>query len=140
MNRSGHDPQRSYVESTFRPVHLRVRKGTRFKFVRMHYKAIGGCLFSALLLMVGWSRAEAVALDSPGGISVQVDARNGNYQLIKKQPAWSFGGSLNAPLGNVMRTRGSDATGEYQQVAFEWRARQKSMSGSIRIYNQNTLV
>jgi hypothetical protein len=59
---------------------------------------------------------QAASLKSPGGLSVRVDPKNGDYQISAKQPAWNFGGSLNVPLKDIATSNGQDAEGSFRQI------------------------
>ncbi len=85
--------------------------------------------------------AGAVSLASPAnGLALQLDAGHGSYQLSVNAAAWSFGGSLNAPLKKIAVRRGHDTTGAFQQITFAWQAGQLPMHGEIRLYQENPVV
>ena len=90
--------------------------------------------------MLAANHCEAAVISSASGVSLRLDAITGSYQLTSKQPAWDFSGSVNQPLKNVAASRGRDAIGDYQQIAFEWQDGQKPMSGQIRIYSEKALA
>jgi len=91
-------------------------------------------VLAVFLLAPGLSWAHAVVLTSAAGLSVRVDANTGAYQIKSKKPAWQLAGTLNQSLQNVAASRGTDAIGRYQQLAFDWQQGQMPMSGQIRIY------
>lgn len=97
-------------------------------------KSIGRFFLGTLPLALALSSAAAAVFHLTGEMSVRVDASNGDYELAARQPAWSFGGSLHAPLKNVATRRGHDLAGRYQEIAFEWEAGRTPMSGQIRVY------
>jgi hypothetical protein len=70
------------------------------------------------------------------GLSVQVDAKTGDYRITAKDPAWTFGGSLGTSLKKVQTGRGHDGTGDYRLIAFEWQSGPTPMSGQIRLYEE----
>lgn len=82
----------------------------------------------------------AAHVSTPNGLSLQVDEKDGAYQLSTTQPAWHFEGSINTPLKNVTASRGHNSAGDYDQVAFEWNAAGTPMSGWIRIYRAERLA
>jgi len=85
--------------------------------------------------------ASAVTVASPAtGLSLQLDASDGNYQLIAMAPSWSFSGSLNVPLKRIAVRRGLDTNGTFQQITFAWQAGQKPMHGRIRLYEEIPMV
>ena len=100
------------------------------------------CAFAAaLLILVFQSSQAASSIAAPGsGLSVELNDATGDYQIISKEPAWTFGGSLDVPLKHVTTSRGHDNVGDFQQTAFEWRAGEMPMSGQIRIYNEKALA
>lgn len=90
--------------------------------------------------MLAVNYCEAAVISSASGVSLRLDAITGSYQLTSKQPAWDFSGSVNPPLKNVSASRGRDAIGDYQQIAFQWQDGQKPMSGQIRLYGEKALA
>jgi hypothetical protein len=74
------------------------------------------------------------------GLSAQVDAGSGTYQIASTNPAWTLGGSLDVSLQNVTTAPGSDGLGDYQQISLGWQAGSKPMSGWIRIYREKPLA
>jgi hypothetical protein len=111
----------------------------------------GHCLFplkrsshfvlAALVLFFANSHAAATGLVAAGsGLSAQLDPATGNYEVSSKEPAWTFGGSLNAPLKAVAPGQGRDNEGDYQEMTFQWQAGQMPMTGDIRIYNGKALA
>ncbi|MDR3460455.1 MAG: hypothetical protein P4N60_23750 [Verrucomicrobiae bacterium] len=80
------------------------------------------------------------ASPADGGLDVKMDAKQGGYQVVSRDPAWTFGGTLAAPLQHVKTSRGHDGLGDYRQTAFDWQSRQRPMSGWIRIYDGKPLA
>jgi hypothetical protein len=97
-------------------------------------------IFAVFALMLAVNYCEAAVISSASGVSLRLDAITGSYQLTSKQPAWDFSGSVNPPLKNVSASRGRDAIGDYQQIAFQWQDGQKPMSGQIRLYGEKALA
>jgi hypothetical protein len=100
-------------------------------------------LLTAFLSAIPLSHAEAASASIPtleSGLSAQVDASNGAYQIASTGPTWTLGGSFGVPLQNVASTPGSDELGNYQQLAFGWQSGSKPMSGWIRIYREKPLA
>ena len=95
----------------------------------------------SLLLSHGSVFATTASVSAPdSGLTVRVDAANGEYQLASEKPAWTFAGHLDAPLNHVTTSRGRNDIGEYRQVAFQWQAGALPLSGSIRIYCAKSLA
>ena len=96
-------------------------------------------VFSALavLTLIGnHCEASTISISTPNnGLTVRVNPDSGDYEIHSQNPAWNFGGSLATPLKNVANGRGTDGSGDYQQISFDWQAGQTPMSGSIRIYD-----
>ncbi len=85
--------------------------------------------------------AEAVLIESPAtGLLLAVDAKRGDYELAAKDPAWTFSGSLKAPLKNILVRHGRDGTGAFQQISFVWDAGQVPMHGEIRLYQEQPMA
>jgi hypothetical protein len=83
----------------------------------------------------------AATISTPSNaIWVSLNETEGAYQVALQNPAWTLGGSLKAPLKDVETSRGSDALGAYQQIAFAWRDQQMPMTGRIRLYEAGALV
>ena len=94
-----------------------------------------------ITLCLGAAQANAVAVSSPRtGLSVSVDKDTGAYEIVSKEPAWTFGGSLKTALKKSTVSRGKDSLGAYQQIAFEWVQESRAMSGRIRLYDEKGLV
>jgi hypothetical protein len=85
--------------------------------------------------------AVTLNLPSPGtGMSLELEAKSGDYRVLSKDPAWAFGGSLGTPLTNITTSRGCDAAGAYEQIAFDWQNGPMPMSGQIRLYDEKALA
>jgi hypothetical protein len=74
-----------------------------------------------------------------GGLSFKIDAATGGYQIVSRDPAWTFGGTLATPLRNVKTSSGRDNLGTYEQAAFDWQNGPMPMSGQIRVYPGKSL-
>ncbi|HXK03852.1 MAG TPA: hypothetical protein VMS37_15730 [Verrucomicrobiae bacterium] len=73
------------------------------------------CLASLAVLPL----AQAVSLGGPNGLSIAVDA-SGGYSISVPAAAWTFGGSIGAPLANMIVAGGSDSLGPYNEVSFDF--------------------
>jgi len=94
-----------------------------------------------LMLCLGGVHAAAAVVTAPNnGLLVRVDETTGNYEVVTRNPAWKFAGHFEVPIANVAVSRGSNAIGGFQQIAFEWQSEQSPMRGQIRLYDQNPLV
>jgi hypothetical protein len=82
----------------------------------------------------------ASTLTVPGGLVVALKAAGGTYQVSCLNPAWSFSGSLAAPLKHVVVTKTHDGIGPGRQISFEWRAGNLPMRGQIRVYQGKALA
>lgn len=69
-----------------------------------------------------------------------VKEKTGEYVLSVKKPAWSFTGTIQAPLRETRTVTGKDLAGAYHEITFEWRADKTPMTGSIRIYDNNPVA
>lgn len=94
-----------------------------------------------LTLLLSGVHAPAIVISSPHtGLSVQVDQHTGIYRVGIRNPTWMFAGQFDVPITNVVVSRGRDSVGAYQQLAFEWHAKQSPMSGQVRLYDEKPLV
>ena len=99
--------------------------------------------FGALLFTCPHFAALAAAATlsaSSHGLSLRVDETTGDYELAAQEPAWTLGGSIGGPVGNLAVSRGSDALGAYQQVTLAWHEGQTPVTGRIRLYDESALA
>lgn len=101
-------------------------------FGHRHHQIVAAIL---LVLLANDSQGASLLAAPGSGISVELDTTDGTYQVISKEPAWNFGGSLKVPLNNVTTSHAHDGVGEGQQISFEWRDGQMPMRGQIRVYD-----
>ncbi len=95
----------------------------------------------ALTLSLKSGHARAVTIsDATTGLSVRVDETSGAYEIALKNPAWAFEGGFGVELKDAVASKGRDAIGAYQQIAFTWQAEQTPMTGQIRLYEQKPLA
>ena len=96
---------------------------------------------AVLTLVIGANFCGAAILSVPGnGLTLRVDEVTGAYEIVLKDPAWTFGGSFSGAITNAVLSRGIDSLGGYQQVGFAWSDRQTPMTGWIRAYDESPLV
>ena len=94
------------------------------------------------LLIAGYPPATQSATSlplSPAGLAVSVDQASGTYTVTAKDPAWTFGGTVGAPLTAVAVTSGQDKIGSYKEVTFHWTA-DRPLVGAIREYQTRPVV
>ncbi len=92
------------------------------------------------LLALSAPEAPAAALTpSAAGLAVSVDGLGGTYTVTAQNPAWTFSGTVGAPLTDVRTTSGSDKLGGYRQIAFGWKT-DAPRTGTIRLYDARPLV
>jgi hypothetical protein len=108
----------------------------------MSYSAVSKTFFKSIIITVAALaiKCSAAHLSAPGGVSVDVDESHGAYRLSLGQPAWTFEGSFNVSLRNVATSRGHNALGDYEQVAFEWKWGATPMKGWIRLYGEQRVA
>ena len=94
--------------------------------------------FVTLCLSAPTSHAAAL-LPSAAGLSVFVDEAGGTYTVTAQNPAWTFSGTVGAPLTGVHVTSGTDKLGGYRQIAFGWKTDTPRL-GTIRLYDARPLV
>ena len=105
-----------------------------------HFPIFTG-LRAAMAVLPLFSLAPAVQAaslpPSASGVAVSVDEATGNYTITDRAPAWTFTGSVGAPLSAVKTTAGRDNVGAYQEIAFQWQSGQpdhQPYKGTIRRY------
>ena len=95
----------------------------------------------ALFLAISHCHASTIfASTSDSNLTMQVTSGSGDYQISSQNPQWNFGGCLKSKLKKVSETQGHDDIGDYQQISFNWKANGMPMSGSIRVYNNKSVV
>lgn len=73
-------------------------------------------------------------------LSVRVDARDGAYRIMEKNPAWGFGGGIGGSLTNMKTGRGYDGIGSYRDISFSWTNGSVPMRGAVRLYEKSPVV
>jgi hypothetical protein len=111
----------------------------RPQFPKQTFQSLGAAVLLAFPLQ-NHAGETAKASAPASGLSAEVSADGGDYRITAKDPAWTFGGSLGNPLNNVTTNRGRDGVGDYEQIAFEWQAGPKAMSGQIRLYEEKAVA
>ena len=95
------------------------------------YRALAG---------VAWMAAALAGVNGASGANAKtalraaVNPNTGVYTLQSISPAWTFTGSVPAPVQALHRTTGKDRIGAYRQVRFDWLYKGKLVSGAIRTY------
>ena len=89
-------------------------------------------------LIAGECRAAVALPDAPSGIRVQV-ATNGDYEILSRKPAWTFGGTIGHPVQEIKTASGQDAVGAYQEMTFRWKT-PAEFSAAIRRYDDKPAV
>ncbi|BDI32515.1 hypothetical protein CCAX7_45660 [Capsulimonas corticalis] len=96
-------------------------------------------LLSGMLALSASKTPAATLTPSAAGLSVSVDEASGAYTVTAQNPAWTFSGTVGAPLTDVRSTSGRDKLGGYRQIAFGWKT-DASREGTIRVYDARPLV
>ncbi len=100
-------------------------------------------LFFLLVLLLADKQPPAQAIislpPSAAGLSVSVDAASGAYKVTKAIPAWTFAGTVGAPMTDVIVTQGRDNLGIYGEITFHWNAG-RPLRGAIRRYQARPVV
>lgn len=99
-------------------------------------KHVATCVVAVLVALL---LVRVVHASEPAGIRVSVDVHTGQYTVRAADPAWTFRGSVDAPLSGVRTTAGHDSLGDYHQVTFRWHA-DNAYAGSIRWYDASPVV
>jgi hypothetical protein len=119
-------------------------------FTRRAFLAgIGGTAASSAVLgsVTGWAAPAAASTTAKtatraeatgGGFAAAVSA-DGRWQVTTSAPAWTFAGSLGAPVSDVQQTTGQDRIGPYKQIDFNYQA-DGARRGSIRVYDDTPVA
>ena len=86
-------------------------------------------LFAALI-----SANTVRGANAKAALRATVNPNTGVYRLQSISPAWTFSGSVPAPLRALHHSTGKDRLGKYKQVSFDWLYKGKLVSGAIRTY------
>ncbi len=93
----------------------------------------------ATLCILACPLRAALRIESPAGITAELDPKSGSYAIAATAPGWSFGGSLGGPASSAEVVRGSDPAGAFQEIRFGWNP-DRPLSGSIRVYDARPAV
>jgi hypothetical protein len=94
----------------------------------------------SLMFAASAPKLQAASLTpSAAGLTASADEASGTYTITAKNPAWTFSGTVGAPLTDMHVTNGSDKLGDYRQMAFHWQA-DAPRDGVIRVYDNRPLV
>jgi hypothetical protein len=97
--------------------------------------------FLVLVFFPHFSAVTAATLSAAShGLSLRVDATTGTYELTAKEPAWTLGGSIGGPVGDLAMSHGNDAIGAYQQMTLTWHEGPTPVTGRIRLYDKSALL
>jgi hypothetical protein len=86
--------------------------------------------------------------ESSTGVTVTVDPA-GRYTISARDPSWTFGGDVGAPLTDIEVNRGTDNIGWFQEIVFSYtvgastlpaRAGAAARQGRIRAYDSKPVV
>jgi hypothetical protein len=90
------------------------------------------------LFLPAASFAQSVQIKSTAGITARLDETSGHYEIVSRQPDWTFAGELGQPATNAVINSGIDRIGTYQEIHFQWQAG-IPVSGSIRVYDSRAV-
>lgn len=76
---------------------------------------------------------EAVGVQSPLGVTVQVDKDSGTYEIAYQPTGWKFEGNSGLAFSNITTNRGVDKIGTYTKISWSAGA---SLTKSICIYEK----
>ncbi len=82
----------------------------------------------------------AASANSATAIKATVNPNTGIYRIQSQSPAWTFAGSVPAPLQALHRSTGRDRIGRYTQLHFDWLYKGKLVSGAIRTYRSRPVA
>ncbi len=97
------------------------------------------CVVLALSFVAGCTvAARAVTLD---GATIKVSVEpSGAYELVSGPAHWTLAGKLPGPASGIKTAGGSDAIGQYRQLALAWKDGERDLTGFIRLYEPGDLV
>lgn len=101
-------------------------------------------ILAAIVALLGDGRQatarELTASSAETGCSVEFNPSAGEYRIVSRHPAWTFGGKLGSPARAVKETRGRDRIGAYQEIRFAWHEGRIPLEGAIRLYQTLPIV
>jgi len=83
--------------------------------------------------------AASIVADS-SSLSFHFNDATGSYELIIKDPAWSFAGQLDAPVQQSSLRQGSDRLGVYQELSLSWRDPRTPVTAGVRVYRAHPIA
>lgn len=72
-------------------------------------------------------------------VSVRVNAKTGNYQIISNTTPFTFSGTIGKPLQDLQTTSGADSIGSFHSISFTWKS-DNSYKGIIRWYDDKPVI
>ena len=90
------------------------------------------------LAMSNTVTASPASIQNASGIRISIEV-DGSYTIISSSPAWSFGGSVGKPVGNITTTGGVDGIGAYDEITFGYIDSTARQAG-IRLYKDKREV
>jgi hypothetical protein len=73
-------------------------------------------------------------------VQVRWDEKSGFYEVFCANPGWNFSGKLPSASQPATFHEGGDAIGAYRQVDFEWQDGGMPVRGSIRAYEEKSVM
>jgi hypothetical protein len=95
-------------------------------------------LFAASTLILAVPAQGSLTIVGSGNIAVTVDP-GGSYSVTVPDLAWSFSGSIGAPLNNLQAGSSADALGGYSEISFDFQS-DVARHASIRSYREHPEV
>jgi hypothetical protein len=101
---------------------------------------IGQTVATLLALHAGLTAFAGELSVSDGWVKLAWEEKSGDYQVVCREPNWTFAGKLPSASAPAAITQGADALGAYSQVNFSWLDGALPMTGGIRAYQDKPLV
>ena len=95
-------------------------------------------MFAVSTLVLAIPAQSAITIVGRGNIAVTVDP-GGSYSVTVPDLAWSFSGSIGAPLNNLQAGTGADGLGGYSEISFDFQS-DVARHASIRSYQEHPEV
>lgn len=105
------------------------------------FRTFGVQMPLALLLALppAFAGRHPIDIQTPSGIVISVTP-DGSFSITTQSPAWTFGGTVGAPLSQMASNEGKDGIGVYERISFAYTLNGMSAAASVRAYRTRPVV